>query len=260
LRMMQIVFFLVGDCGFSNSLKFSCFKKETDMRKKYTKDELIERLKTYQKTLGRVPKSYEVKTPCSSTYAHYFGTFNEALEAAELTPLSRRTRRYEKAELVERLNVRAKELGRVPIGIEMENPGVSAYIISFGSWQKALDYAGLTKTYTERDLLEILQDEYEQTGEPPIYENQQDPCAYIFCKQFGTWGNALRKAGIHPCKPRYTDEELLAFLVAVAREEGRIPRILDMNTREEMPSGTTYIRRFGSWKKALKIAGLNKAQ
>ncbi len=53
------------------------------------------------------------------------------------------------------------------------------------------------------------------------------------------------------CMRRYTDEELLAQLVALAHELGRTPTY-----REVRPDGSTYTARFGSYNNAVLSAGL----
>lgn len=53
------------------------------------------------------------------------------------------------------------------------------------------------------------------------------------------------------------DEELLLeLLIYFERTEGRVPEQLDFNNSPKYPSYSTYIRMFGTWNNAIKMAGL----
>lgn len=58
-------------------------------------------------------------------------------------------------------------------------------------------------------------------------------------------------------KKRYTDEELLNFLIQFDKENGRTPMQLDFEGIPVYPSSMTYRNRFGSWNKALEKVGLD---
>ncbi len=55
----------------------------------------------------------------------------------------------------------------------------------------------------------------------------------------------------------YTDEELLALLQTLANELGHSPLQKDLRSIPGAPNPTTISRRFGSWKAALRYAGLS---
>lgn len=55
---------------------------------------------------------------------------------------------------------------------------------------------------------------------------------------------------------RYTDEELIECIQALANDLGRSPTVSDVrNLSEKMPNVSTYEDRFGSWNNALRTAG-----
>jgi hypothetical protein len=58
---------------------------------------------------------------------------------------------------------------------------------------------------------------------------------------------------------RYTDDDLLTMLQAVAAELGHPPSASEMNAHDDTASATTYQARFGSWNDALRAAGLETA-
>jgi|APSaa5957512576_1039674.scaffolds.fasta_scaffold63574_2 hypothetical protein len=81
----------------------------------------------------------------------------------------------------------------------------------------------------------------------------------VINKRFGSLRKALEAAGLQP--KRYmnaTDSELLKILIelweTMLEKEGRTPQRKDLKTFSFPVSGDTYLRRFGSWKKALMRA------
>lgn len=54
----------------------------------------------------------------------------------------------------------------------------------------------------------------------------------------------------------WTKEEIIVALQRLAKELGRTPTIADLTGRDDMPSDTTVVRRFGSFSNALIRAGL----
>ncbi|MBS4161479.1 hypothetical protein GWP49_30870, partial [Klebsiella pneumoniae] len=110
------------------------------MPRKYTKEELIEMLKSRAEELGRSPKQKEVKQ--FQTIVKRFGSFNKGLEAAGLTPNKKRRKKYTEAELIEILQQRAEELGRSPKKREIKQ--FQTIVNHFGTFNKGLEAAGLT--------------------------------------------------------------------------------------------------------------------
>ena len=55
----------------------------------------------------------------------------------------------------------------------------------------------------------------------------------------------------------YTDKELLDYLIQFYEKYGRIPGAKDFDNNPEFPSRGIYHLRFGSWKNALKLVGLD---
>ena len=73
-------------------------------------------------------------------------------------------------------------------------------------------------------------------------------------RRFGTWGNALNKAGLshlYIAPKRFTDEECFENLGNVWAHLGRSPEFLDMRSPPSMVMSKTYCRRWGTWRKAV---------
>ncbi len=118
--------------------------------------------------------------------------------------------------------------------------------------------------YKDVELLEFLRKSEREKGRSPASRdfdnNPEYPGSSTYVRRFGSWNKALKMAGIVPIESRgyqYTNEELLEFLRKFERKNGRSPIEEDFNSNSEYPGPKTYQRRFGSWNKALKMAGLH---
>jgi len=175
---------------------------------------------------------------------------------------------YTNEELLNILKERAIELERTPRSREMKNPGGHIYIQKFGSWKNAIDMAGLEYNpkrnpntyispirYSDEFLLNNLREKYQQTGSAPKYQDLKIPSITAYKNRFGNLKNALELAGI-PTRPyhcSYSDKELLDNLKHKYEELGRLPTFKEIKN----PTGYAYRKRFGNWKKAVDLAGLN---
>ncbi len=187
-----------------------------------------------------------------------------------------RRKKYSDNELLEYLKRFNDEKGRPPTEKDFENnpeyPGSKTYQIRFGSWNNALDIAGLLdkrkrqtrENYSYNELLERLRKFEREEGRPPKAEdfknNPKYPGLSTYIKRFGSWNDALQMAGLHTVKGgsnKYTDDDLLEFLRKFEKDEGRSPKAEDFISDPRYPSIRPYIYRFGSWQKALKLVGLD---
>ena len=115
----------------------------------WTNDGLIELLVGLGKELGRTPTIKDLRTandmPSTTTYMRFFGSWNNALEAAGFSPNVRHD--WTKSELIELLVKLSEKLGKTPtkkdVGADKDMPSTDTYASYFGSWDKALEAAGL---------------------------------------------------------------------------------------------------------------------
>ncbi|WGJ13576.1 HNH endonuclease [Methylocapsa sp. D3K7] len=71
--------------------------------------------------------------------------------------------------------------------------------------------------------------------------------------RFGSWLNALKKAGLEKTKNRNVpNEDLFRNVVAVWSKLGHQPKFRDLTRDTSEYSATTYANRFGSWTNALR--------
>ncbi len=238
---------------------------------KYTTQILIHALQAFAEKLGRTPSYREMQAaedmPDATTYANYFGSWNKALETAGLK-INRHAAESE-AEMLEALQSLAKELGRTPMMADVGGnaPGASTYTQHFGSWNKALEAAGLEVSrrtgMSDDEMLEKLRVLAKKLGRTPSCNDadaiKNMPGNIAYAKHFGSWNKALEAAGlkINSEAPKSeSDAELLEKLRAFAQKLGRTPSLAAVNANENTPHGSTYIKRFGTWNKALEAAGL----
>lgn len=74
----------------------------------------------------------------------------------------------------------------------------------------------------------------------------------VFCRRFGSWNAALEKAGLTPSVQRIiSDSELQKNLELIWRKLGRQPSYGEIRAPMSLYSVDTYVRRYGSWTKAL---------
>jgi predicted restriction endonuclease len=84
-----------------------------------------------------------------------------------------------------------------------------------------------------------------------------------FYNRFGSWNKALEKAGLNITRNyRITEEEYFKDLEEVWIKLGRQPHLPDMHKPISKYSGSSYDRKFGTWRKALEefIKYINKEE
>jgi hypothetical protein len=107
----------------------------------------LDELKSLRDELGKAPERREMDQQGqfdSSTYSHRFGTWNDALRAADIVPSTRIN--IPEVELKNEIRRLADELNRPPTRDEMEQQGKfshSVYSHRFGTWTDALIETGL---------------------------------------------------------------------------------------------------------------------
>ena len=161
--------------------------------------------------------------------------------------------KYTKEELLDIIRAKAEELGRAPFGYEI--PQRKVIVKNFGSWDNALEAAGLyinRQKYTDEQLLEIIKEKAKELGRKPRRKDISQ--ADTIAKRFGSWNKALEAAGICASRKKYTDEQLLEIIKEKAKELGRAPY------RTELSQEKATVKRFGSWVKALELSGMHPSR
>lgn len=142
----------------------------------------------------------------------------------------------------------------------------------FGSWFKALGAAGLALRSTNQiktrgghassrmsddEILSVLRELAGKLGRTKLTKSdvvQHLPFSdEILRKRWGTTRAAFEAAGLEATSlgRRYTDEECFDNMLSVWTHLGRPPMHKEMSEPPSTVGGKAYIRRFGTWNKAL---------
>jgi len=123
---------------------------------------------------------------------------------------------------------------------------------------------GCIPVYTDEELLNYLKKFYYDNGRAPKrreFEIHPDyPGKTTYCRRFGSWKNALEKAGILDKMEHvriYTSEEISDSLFQFYETYGQIPKYNDFRNGAMSIHASTILRRFGTWNNALKTVGLD---
>lgn len=162
--------------------------------------ELIEDIRRVGDELGKRPTGSEVDEHgryMSSRARHYFDTWEDAVDAAGVDPV-------DDEELLAELRRLDDELDGLPLSTEMRDRGrfsVQRYLERFGSWDDALERAGIDKrARLEAELRRVAR---EVGGRPTTAQmNEIGRCSHGYVSdEYGTWGDALAAAGVENGPP-----------------------------------------------------------
>jgi len=243
------------------------------MSTKHSDDELLQELHNLAEELGQTPTAIEMNEQgrfFSSRYCDRFGSWNNALRAADLKVNQVGHGQISDEQLRISLQDLADDLGRTPTAVEMNEQGrysSTTYCDRFGSWNNALRAADLKMSQgrnrspdiSQEELLNALRELAEELGETPTgpkMDKQGQFSSPTYVRRFGGWDDALQAAGFEPNEPvEISKNKLIEALQDLADELGRAPKTTEM--AEQGPYSTSpYYNRFGNWDDALEAAGL----
>jgi hypothetical protein len=178
--------------------------------RKIPSESLRAELRRLAEELDKVPTGQEMVSHGHhgiNTYKNRFGSWNEALEAADLSRKPDRKERSDQ-ELLAEIERLADELGRTPSSRDMAEHGEFGRITyrdHFGSWNEALGAAGFDRRRPKRktseaELVTELQRLADALGTTPTTDDMQrdgefSPGTYI--NRFESWSAALEAADLN---------------------------------------------------------------
>ena len=191
--------------------------------KKYSKEIIIKQLKGhYSKNPQMTRNSFDRdKNTCSkSTVRLVFGLWENALKEAGISPVKKVSNSYISKKIVlKHLIEHSKKnpkITRKSFDADEEVCSADTVVARFGSWQKALEEAGIRekKTYVEYDkgkLLLILKNKV-KTGELK-YQNDikkiEGLPTWGCISKFWTWEELVKLLGLKIVVSQYKDEEII---------------------------------------------------
>lgn len=189
-----------------------------------------------------------------------FGSWDRALEEAELAPPPRRWTKRRVIEAIQDARVRCGPLRIAGAGDKRLAAAAKRH---FGSWPAAVAAAGLaehcpppatTRTWTKQAVLDAIQ-AWHRDGRTLTNVNKQDQGLYSVAKKyFGTWRSAVRAAGLEPTRQAWTPQ------LVIQEIQSRQDRGLTLNSavfKDCAPLAGAAVRLFGSWRYALTAAGID---
>lgn len=175
-------------------------------------------------------------------------------------------------ELIRMLAVFGKQIGRVPTIKDLDNdpnmPCYETYRMRFGSLDNALELAGFPRqnqhrrVFTSREeIVEVILKRKRETGKTPtkreLNSDPEMPSDRQIRKYFDSFNNAIIAAGLTPSKTtlKLTREEMLNLLRRKCEFLGRAPTMSEVDADPDMPNSSSYERRFGSFRAAIRLVG-----
>jgi len=261
-----------------------------------TKQYLITELIEVARELGRTPTTHDwpglrEQERVYPLYMYYavFGSFLSALRRAKLKPRYKQEfDASDRERLLNELRQLRRELGRPLFDEDVDDARrrreVSPpyhFVRAFGSVPAAIEVAGAAKKIYGREQLITILHKLDATLDRPIqgsdvqrlYEAGKGPSLKVFLKEFGALSKARRAARTQTAYrkaqrrttywQKYTKEELIAQLKALASKLGRRPTDREINAAcklGECASATTFARMFGSLPNAYRAASFGKVK
>lgn len=232
----------------------------------YSKEELLNELRRLADELDRTPTTVQMTRLGeygTGAYQRNFGSWNDALREVGLELNVRSD--IPRDSLLEELRHLFNRLGRSPTReevAEMSKYSAEPYKREFGSWNDALRAAELPvlkrAKIPDKDLLDELRRVADQVGGTPTQAQMEKYAEYypsVYPKRFGTWNDAVEKAGLEPVQKQEFDRtELVAELEAVIDRLEHPPTMEEMREHGDISEGP-YRRVFGSWNDAIRAVG-----
>lgn len=145
--------------------------------------------------------------------------------------------------------------------------GENTYVRRFGSWNEALNEAGIKenkeRNIRDKELISELQRLKAEAGTVPPASLMNERGKYSegpYLSRFGSWNEALKTAGIEPnFHQDINKDNLREELFRLKEVLGHVPRYEEVE-KHSTYGKSTFERFFGSWNNALEDVGftLNK--
>jgi hypothetical protein len=181
-------------------------------RKSYSKEIIIEYIIKYYETYNKVPIGLDFDNlkdyPSRNTVAKYFGSWNNAIEAAKL-PINisfggKKASQVSSEDIIKNIMYLYSKFSRAPTSTEYKQLyDINMLIKVFGKWSIALQSANLekfdTRAYSKEHVVSTLLRAYKEDGSLRLvdyldkdYSVSKDPINRLF----GSWSNMLLELNI----------------------------------------------------------------
>lgn len=224
-------------------------------RERWTKERVVQKLRELAATGYEGPVSH-ADFNLQIAAARVFGTIGNALEAAGTPQL---TSKWSRKRIVYEIKdgfsqgkpLNLKGLGCLKLG--------NAAIHHFGSWQKAVEAAGLgdrlkikipARTWTKQEIISAIQDGHSKRMTSREIARSSPSIERYAKRLFGGWREAYLAAGIEPKRRSWTSE-LILDEIKIRISTGHS---LQSNHPNNINLQAAASRYFGSWVNAVDLA------
>lgn len=176
-----------------------------------------------------------------------------------------------KLDIITKLQNWKEQHGRAPRFSEWNwEPTAQTIRKRFGSWEQALEDAGLEKPphknqkFSDDELLEEIMRVFKEEGKVTVnIMEERDDCPHpmTIIKRFGSFNEAKEQAGINDIDPKdgsnveYTKDDLIIAMRTALRKNGnQYITIKEWDEKHAPPSSSTIRSRFRSWRTAINFA------
>ena len=108
--------------------------------------------------------------------------------------------------------------------------------------------------YSDEELLNYIKELYTKLGRTPTKRDLEKYDVGTYIRHFGSWNNALIKAGFDVNRRSYKDEEILDWIRDFYNTHGYYPTQSDFI--KQFKDTKLFRSRWGSWSNTLKEAGV----
>jgi len=261
--------------SWNNAIEAAGLKAFTSSEKQFSKEEIYEQLRACYKennnsiSIGKYKLSGRV--PTITTILKYFGSWNDAIEAAGLKANGLTTVIYSDEDYITSLRtcyIQNNNYITSPLYRKQRyHPGLKSILRRFGSWNNALEFAGVPVNYKVRpafskeELITVLRNFYQENDgitRKGYNDSGQLPHSRTIVSYFGSWENALIEAGIELSKDnkQYTKRDVITSIQSCYDKFKRPISVTDYIDSNFEPKLSTIRRLFGSWEVASREAGI----
>lgn len=215
------------------------------------KDKLVEMYQSTDKSVEKVGEEFGVSEVTASSI----------LDERDVEKNKQKLDQYSKSDVCDALRSFYEENRRSPKSSEWDRtPSVWTVMKLFDSWDQALEEAGLPKPdrgygmdqeYTDDELIDLLREYEKRPTAEDFNEDGSVPTAKTYAARFGSWSNALEKAGYKgDVRQKYSDVDIIQKMVKAYKLSDSSITVSKWKEEFSPPSPQTIIRRFGKWSEA----------
>lgn len=157
--------------------------------------EMLDEIEQVAEKLGRVPKSTDMDEHgaySGSDYSTYFGSWSTALQRSRLEE----TREEDLLETLQSLDDRLDRLPKTTDLHDVSEICQNSYIREFGTWDSALEAAGIDKEQHLIDDLRQADAKVDRVPKTSDIDRYGEYSSGMYQDYFGSWGAALEAAGL----------------------------------------------------------------